>query len=114
MVDSCSVHTCLCVSGRDLNVLGRYHGSYFKVTPIVDKTGVGSAWLKVRLAVNEAYRFTNCSRNTGCVHQSFVFDSRQGHEFPLLQRVQIASGTQAASYAKVAGVCFPSRKAAGA
>jgi len=50
----------------------------------VDKTGVRSAWLKVLLAVNEAHKVTNCSRNTGCAHQSFVFDSRQGQECPLL------------------------------
>lgn len=95
-------------------MLGRFHGSNFKVTPIVDKTGVGCAWLKVLLPVNEAYTVTDCSRNTGCVHQSFVFDSRQGQQCPLLQSVQIGSGVQAASYSKVAGFCFPGSKAAGA
>jgi hypothetical protein len=97
-----------------MNVLGSYRGSNFKVTPIVDKTGVGSAWLKLLLAVNEAYTVTNCSRNTGCVHQSFVFDSRQGQKCPLLQSVKIGAGAQAASYTKLAGVCFPVSKAAGA
>jgi len=80
--------------------------------PIVYKTGVGSAWLKVLLAVNEAHTVTNCSRTTGSVLESFVFGSRQGQGCPVLQSAQIGSGAQAASYSKVAGVCFPGSKAA--
>jgi hypothetical protein len=88
-------------------VLGRFLGSNFKVTPMVERIDVGVRGLKVLLAINEAYTLTNCSRNTGCVQQSFLFDSRQGLGSPLLKSVQIGSGVQAASYPRVAGVCFP-------
>jgi hypothetical protein len=86
-----------------MNVLGSFPGSNFKVTPIVERTAVGVRGLKVLWLLTKHTRLQIAAETLAVFNK--VFDSGLGS--PLLKSVQIGSGVQAASYSRVAGVCFP-------